>query len=101
MSVKCLFCDKDVTNNYKSFGRDYQPNPNTYICDRCGIVRLTEEAASDFPQSDFSEKDRNVISITLRNEWEQGGRYPRLKIAQRTLNDLRQMVDQFRPLEPL
>lgn len=101
MAATCLFCDRDVTNDYLSFGDHYEPNRTTYICSRCGIVRLGRAAADDFPNCKFSNKEKNAISITLRNEWERGGRNPELNKKFMYLDDLRRIADQFRPLNPL
>ncbi len=49
MAVTCLFCDKDVSNDYGKYGAQYKPKQHTYICARCGMTRLTHKAAADFP----------------------------------------------------
>ena len=71
MAITCLFCNNDVTIDG---GQDFRPSQTLYICNRCGLVHLEEEAAEDFAGERFTEKDKSAISITLRNEWERRGR---------------------------
>lgn len=96
MAISCLFCEKDVTNDETNF----RPTRTLYICKRCGLVQLTEEAVEDFPAEGYSSNDKAAISITLRNEWERKGRRSRgdkkLKIG-----DLSRIVSQFRHLDPI
>ncbi|MCD4675298.1 MAG: nucleoside 2-deoxyribosyltransferase [Desulfobacula sp.] len=101
MTITCLFCNNDVSNDFKKFGTNDPPNGNTYICARCGIVRLTYMAAQDFPGHNFSQKDKNAISITLRNEWERNGKNSNAIKSQRSFEDLEKIVRQYKPLDPL
>ena len=101
MVITCLFCDKDVTQDYKSYGDYYKPNRTNYICSRCGRVLLTRAAADDFPSSRFSEEEKSAISITFRNEWEREGKNPASKRRRKTLDDLKRIIKQFQPKDPL
>lgn len=96
MAVSCLFCNQDVTNDG---GGDFRPTQTLYMCNRCGFVHLTREAAEDFEGGRFKDNDKNAISITLRNEWERRGR--RRTEKQITYEDLEQIVSAFRPLDPI
>lgn len=96
MAVSCLFCEKDVTNDEPGF----RPTRTLYICKRCGLVQLTEEAVEDYAAEQYSSDDKAAISITLRNEWERAGR-PIHRNQKLTLDDLGRIVFQFRPLDPI
>lgn len=71
MGHKCYFCDspdiKDVSNKHQTILRDYS-------CPRCGIVYLDRDTADDIPGERFSEKDKQIISIWIRNEYEKSNR---------------------------
>ncbi len=95
MAITCLFCDKDVTADEP----DYNHSGTLYLCKRCGHVHLSPEDADNFTAERFSEDDKAAISITLRNDWERRGRKPLNK--ELTLDSLRRIVTQFRPLNPL
>jgi hypothetical protein len=96
MAISCLFCEKDVTNDEPNF----RPTRTLYMCKRCGLVQLTEEAVDDFAAEQNSSNDKAAISITLRNDWERRGKpsHPNQKL---TLDDLIHIVSQFRPLDPI
>ncbi len=96
MDVKCLFCNKDVTNDGVP---NFQPTKTLYMCNRCGLIQLDYEAAEDFVDEKFKRKDRMAISITLRNEWERRGRKPTGKEI--TYEELEQIISTFRPLDPI
>lgn len=96
MAITCLFCNKEVTNDV---GTDFRPSQTLYICLRCGFVHLEREAVEDFDRNIFKTKDRNAISITLRNEWERKGR--RRSGRKLTFSDLEQIKNQFSPLDPI
>jgi hypothetical protein len=96
MSITCLFCKKDVSQDstnmrYASFRQ--------YKCKRCGYVSLTEEAATDFEGEGFSDNDRLAMSITLRNNWEITGQKFTGKMLE--LTDLHQILSQFKPPSPI
>jgi hypothetical protein len=94
MAISCLFCGKDVTTDAGAV-----PKQEWYMCQRCGPIHLTEEAASDFAAERFTSSDKAAISITLRNDWERMGR--RYRTRQLTIDDLHQILSQFRPLDPI
>ena len=96
MSISCLFCNQEVTNDG---GVDFKPSQTLYMCKRCGFIHLTREAVEDFDWGIFSEKDRRAISITLRNTWERKGRKRTGKKI--TFEDLEQMKSSFKPLDPI
>jgi|GEM_PF-1127181 len=95
MTISCLFCEKNV----KADEPDYKHTRTLYLCKRCGLIHLEEEALDDFPAEHFTPNDKSAISITLRNEWERRGRKaPPEKLK---LDDLHRIASQFRPLDPL
>lgn len=96
MAISCLFCEQDVTNDG---GKDFKPTQTLYMCNRCGLVHLTAEAVEDFDWSVFKREDRRAISITLRNEWEKGGRKPAGK--KRTFAELEHIKSTFKHLDPI
>jgi hypothetical protein len=89
----CLFCNNIIENFHNGESKIY------YECKRCGIVQLTEEAYSDFVGENFSSKDKNIISIVLRNEYEMTNQKPPQKYLK--LGDLKLIIDQYSPLDPL
>lgn len=95
MPVSCLFCNQDVTSDG---GSGFRPTQTLYMCNRCGFINLSREAVDDFDWDKFKEKDKNAISITLRNEWERRGRKSKGII---TYEDLEQLISAFRPLDPI
>ena len=95
MAISCLFCEKEVMAD----DRGAMPAQHWYMCKRCGHVRLTEEAASDFAGERFTSTDKATLSIALRQDWERrGGRY---RTRELTIDDLHHMISQFHPLDPI
>jgi hypothetical protein len=96
MEHKCYFCN---SSNLKDVRVGYRDIPNNYYCPKCGIVTLTKDAADDIPGEGFSEKEKQIISIWIRNEYE---RQNRKHLSKRlTLSDLHEIIRQYSPLEPL
>jgi nucleoside 2-deoxyribosyltransferase len=89
--MKCIFCPVIV------------PEPQTihdsqsYNCPRCGEVWITRTAVASIEQ--ISERDKLVISIVLRNEYERRGQKPRDQPV--TLDDLKGMIASHRHLDAL
>lgn len=96
MSINCLFCTRDVTNDAEG---KIRPSSTVYICKCCGFVNLEEEARDDFEAHYPNKKDRISISITLRNEWEI--RKHKLSKTKLTLFDLEKIIKNYKPLSPL
>jgi len=95
LSISCLFCGKDVTNDGA-----FKPTQTLYQCKRCGYIHLEREAVEDFESMKLSESDLTALSITLRNEWERKGRP--IGAGKRLMSsDLRHIIRQFRPLDPI
>jgi len=97
-AVKCLFCGQH-TIIYKSKMGEMPPSKTHYTCAICGSVRLTEEAYDDFNGERFLNEDKNVLRIVLRNENEMRNNIPSKKCL--TIEDLKQIIVQYKPLEPL
>ncbi|MFH1288313.1 MAG: hypothetical protein ABII25_06415 [bacterium] len=96
MSIKCLFCNNDVR---KESGDGLPNSLTSYFCNCCGSIHIDKDAVDDYGGEKFSEKNKNAISITLRNEWETRGRKSMKR--ELTLDDFRKIVSQFKPLNPI
>lgn len=97
MAIRCLFCNKDVTNDGEA---GFKPTQTLYMCKRCGYIRLTYVAAEDFESERYSPDDKAAISITLRSNWERcGKRHGTDKTL--TSVDLKNIVSQFRHFDPI
>ena len=68
--MRCHFCRRDVS---KSAGRGYGATSTLYDCPVCGQIYLTEEAAADL-KAHISDEQKLIISIVLRNDYENRGR---------------------------
>lgn len=97
MINQCLFCMKGVINDEKA---RFKRTDTFYICKRCGCIYLTEEAVDYFKSERYSPDDKAAISITLRENWERGGRQ---SLADKKLTSfyLKSIVSQFRHLDPI
>ena len=95
MEYRCYFCN---SADLMIVRMEYKDLPDAYECPKCGFVNLTAEAAEDLV-GEFTEKENQIISIDLRNEYESHNRKHLPKRL--TLNDLRQIINQYSPLEPL
>ena len=91
MTIKCLFCEEDVTGK--------EAEQFKYMCARCGPINLDMDAQVKFNQEDFNKVDRLGISITLRNEWEGSNKQISDRII--TYTDLTNIVRQFERLDPI
>ncbi len=91
--MKCRFC------GYRDGAVDADLISQHYDCVRCGSVRLTQECHGDFEGEGFTTQDKKIISTCLRTEYERRGRKPLDK--ELTLGELRKMIEQYRPLDPL
>ena len=103
MTVNCLFCNQDVSNDHQTAQIDIRPEEELYVCLRCGLISLDPMTRSHIWKIEPSHEGLISISITLRNEWERGHRglrkgcyRPNLK-----LEDLQKIIQQFKPLAPL
>ena len=96
MAINCLFCDRDVTNDTET---SFRQSSTLYKCKCCGFVNLEEEARDDFTDQHPNKADRIAIGITLRNEWEIRKHKPYK--AKLTFFDLRKIIQNFRPLNPI
>ena len=88
-----LFCNSKTLSDVKKTNWAI-----SYSCKICGHVFLTEEASEDFNSGKFSGRDKYIIRIWLRNEYE---RYNRPLLKPLTLENLHQIVKQYTPLSPL
>lgn len=93
--MECHFCNHDVDR----FENQFDISPKLYHCPVCGNVKMTGEAADDFEGENFKDEEKNIISISVRNDYENRGRKPPEKPL--SLNDLHQYIKQYVPLDPL
>ncbi|MCP4629826.1 MAG: hypothetical protein GY850_40910, partial [bacterium] len=93
---KCHFCNYDVT---KFKNKKYNQSSTFYHCPICGEIRLEEEAAEDFEGERFSENQKKILSIVLRNNYER--RNKKTPETHATLDDLLGYVREYRPLSSL
>jgi nucleoside 2-deoxyribosyltransferase len=93
---QCHFCNYDLTS-FK--GQKYKPSSTFYHCPICGEIRLKEEADDDFEGERFSENQKKILSIVLRNEYERRNKKP--PETPTTLDDLNRYIGEYRPLSPL
>jgi len=95
MITKCLFCSQDLD----SAGEGSAPFQVECSCARCGNIKLTKECCDDFEGARFSLNEKRIVSIVLRNEHERRNHLPPEKVL--TLGDLRRIVKQYVPFDPL
>lgn len=91
MVFKCFLCNSDLNANTESGNTRSQ-----YLCPVCGDVYLDEQTVDG---ANFTKEERRIISICIRNEYENGNRKPLTKPL--TLQDLNQFLNQYSPLDPL
>jgi nucleoside 2-deoxyribosyltransferase len=98
----CLFCLKSdgIPEVKQGYSKEFANNAVRYECPRCGKIYLSREAYEDFSGTGFSEKQKNILSICLRNESDKItslGLYGKpLK-----LSDLNSLVDRYREKDPI
>jgi nucleoside 2-deoxyribosyltransferase len=80
-------------------GQKYKPSSTSYHCSICGEIRITEEVAADFEGERFTENQKKILSIVLRNEYERRNKKPPGTPA--TLDDLHRYIREYRPLSSL
>jgi len=96
MSIKCIFCDFDVS----SWGeQQFRPTSTLYDCPICGVIQLTEEARDDFAGEKFTDDQKAILSIILRNDYEKRNRIHRQSPL--TLANLHDALKQYKPKDPL
>jgi hypothetical protein len=88
--MNCLFCKIEIKPDQKKY---------SYYCERCGHVYLDEECAEDIDGERFKLYEKNIISIWIRNEYEKNRRNNFNKSL--SIKELHQIVEQYRPLDPL
>lgn len=91
--MKCLLC------NLVYPGEGVEIVSKQYDCPRCGQVHLTTECYENFLTANFSDQDKAVISIWLREEHEKRQGKPIEKGL--TLNDLQRIAKETPELDPL
>ena len=93
--MKCHFC----MHNIDGFEPQLGPSPLLYHCPVCGDVKMTRAAADDFEGEQFSENQKKILSIVLRNEYERRNKKPPETPA--TLDDLHRYIREYRPLSSM
>jgi len=90
MVIKCFFCGRDANSN--SAHTDYD-------CPTCGEVSLTQEAAQDFEDENFTYEQKAILRIGVRNEYEIRGERPPQEPM--TLGNLYSIIEQYSLKDPL
>ena len=86
----CFFCgSKDI----EIIETGFEKIPFSYTCLICGHVKLTEEAADDFVGENFSKKDKLILSIVHRNDYEKKDKYKQSKPY--SLEDLHRFINRY------
>ena len=101
MSFTCLFCDTKGSKDSRLTNIVERLDRSVYNCLRCGFVCLTHTAFVGFPSMKYSEEQKNILSICFRLDWEQSGRNQEKIKKPKTLDDLNQILSNYRPLDPL
>jgi len=87
MEMECLFCEMSEGITDQDSKTEYLIR-NEYQCPRCGPVYLD---AATMQLSEFTPKQKKIISIYLRNNYESRGRIPSGKKL--TTEDLRHITE--------
>ncbi len=95
MPITCLFCKKEAAGLEGG-----EPTESSYLCKRCGPIRLTKDAVAEFGSGQHAWDDLAAITITLRREWEQAGR-PETSAKTLGADELKRIITSFRPLNAL
>ncbi|MGD0170096.1 MAG: hypothetical protein ABSE54_10285 [Smithella sp.] len=97
--IKCLFCNNETSIYRNKSGTEFEAGKTHYTCKVCGTIQITEEAYDDFNGERFSNSDKSILRIVLRNEHEMRNKIPPSNPL--TIEDLRRIIDQYKPLDPL
>ena len=92
---KCFFCGKKTDDFHKGFEHD----PYFYRCKMCGPIKITEMAVHRIQGEEFSEDEKHILSITLRNRsFLQGN-----EVLEKPLSriDLKNLISHYQPLDPI
>jgi len=96
---KCHFCGSEEMGKVHRGGIIEDISPTNYICPRCGHVYLTRSASDDFEGERFTDEEKAIISIQIRNEFERNARVPFKN--KKTLDDLRLLFRQYSNMDAL
>lgn len=100
-TLRCHFCDSEALADTRKVSIACPASAEQYVCPRCGHVFLTRIAAEDLPEENWykNKQNRGIISITIRSQFERQGQKP--FASPLSLDDLRRIVRQYKPLHPL
>jgi len=92
----CFFCGRtDIIAPETGF----EDIPYSYKCLVCGHVKLTEEAADDFIGESFSKKNKLILSISHRNDYEK--RKKKKQSKPYSLEDLHRLINRYVIFDPI
>jgi hypothetical protein len=94
MLTKCLFCEQDLDG-----AEEVSIFQIVCSCSLCGEIHLTKECSEDFEGEGFSQMEKRILSIILRNEYERRNGLPPEKI--KTIGNLRHMLKEYMPFDPI
>lgn len=95
--MKCYFCDFEPITNLEDPGAGRKSY--SYTCIRCGHVFLSRDTADNIEARKFDERQKNIISVQIRNEYEK--RAQRNATKPLSMEDLNNIVNNYRQLDPL
>jgi nucleoside 2-deoxyribosyltransferase len=93
MDDRCMFCDSKA-----DFFEDGQEPTLTCRCPVCGDYGLTIDARTEFQKDDYSDTNKRIIAIHIRDAWDKNGR--RARVGPLSFEDLQAFIKKGRP-EPL
>ena len=93
MDDRCMFCRSKAT--FSDGGREKE---QTCHCPACGVYVLTVDALSKFQKDDYSDTDKGIIAIHIRDSWEKNGR--QMRVGPLSFEDLQAFIKKGRP-DPL
>lgn len=87
--MTCYFCNSNQITIEEIY---YKEKPRSYLCPKCGHIYVTEEVM-DFKIPRFTEEEKRIISIVIRNEYERRGK--KLSNKPLTTDYLDQIIEQY------
>ncbi len=93
MDDRCMFCRNKAHISESTFNQELDCH-----CPVCGGYGLTLNARKKFRKDDFSDTDKGIIAIHIREAWEKNGR--QMRVGPLSFEDLKAYIKKGRP-EPL
>ena len=97
--IRCYFCG---SSDLKNVDKNYYPDkPRSYTCAVCGhiFLDLDPSLSQDIELRNFTEEEKKIISIVIRNEYEKRSKERFDKRL--TIEDLNQIIEQYHRYDAL